>query len=229
MAKQKKSESAGGLIVLIVSFVGAIILLVSFLAIFVLIGIWIHFERAIKRYPGIRGQRDLRLSPNDEQNLQEHRGAKKRIQQRIAEIDNRKQDLLVRKDGSFDSRNKEGRALNQELEALRSDLSACNTIIAQLDSWEQSTYSDWVTKKSGLFASRAALCSLPVSVTAFYFFKPALLVSLSELIERQTGLDNPAQLENFYGAFTLGVWSSMGFFLLLWVLSTLAAPKFRGT
>lgn len=226
VAKQKKNDPAGGIVILIMSFIGAIILLASFLAVFVLIGTWIHFERAIKRYPGVRGQGDINLSPEDKQKLRECLEAKERIQERISEIDSRKHELLVRKDGSFDGRSKEGRALNDELESLRSDLSACNVTIIQLDSWERETYSDWVTNKSGLFASRAAIYSLPISITAFFFYQPALLVSLSSLIESQTGLKKPGGIDGFYGVLTFGAWSALVIFLLLWAISAMFAPKF---
>lgn len=228
MAKtRKKNDPAGGIVFLIISFLGAVILLASFLAVFVLIGVWVHFERAIKRHPGIRGQEDIRLSTVDKQKLKEYLSTKERIQERIAEIDDRKHHLLVRKDGSFDARSKEGRELNVELEALRSDLSACNVAIIRLESWERDTYSDWVKNKSGLFASRIAVFSMPVSITAFLLYQPKFLLSLSLLIERQVGLSPPGQLEGFYGAICFGAWSSISLFLLLWLLSAMVAPKFE--
>lgn len=228
MAKTKKnSDPAGGIFLLFASFLGAIILLASFLAVLVLIGVWVHFERAAKRYPGITGPEDIRLSPDDKLHLADYQRTRKRIQQRLAEIDNRKHHLLVRQDGSFDGRSKEGRALNTELETLRSDLSSCNVAIFRLESWERLTYRDWVTNKSGLFASRIAVCSLPISITAFFFYQPTLLLALSALIERQAGLHHPEQLAGFYGAISFGAWSSIILFMLLWGLSAMAAPKLK--
>ena len=229
MVKKKKNETTGGFVILAANFLGAIILLASFLAAFVLIGIWFHFERAIKRYPGVFSQNDIQLSSEELQMLNECLETKERIQLRIAAIENQKHTLLVRKNGEFDSRSKEGRALNIELEVLRSDLSACNVTITRLELWEHLTYGEWVTNKSGLFASRIAVFSLPVSITTFCFFQPASVLSLSNLIEHQVGLIYPGQIEGLYGALTFGAWTSMALFLLLWAFSWMVAPKFERT
>lgn len=226
MAKKKKSNPAGGAIILAISFLGAIVLLASFLAIFVLIGIRVYFARAIKRYPGVSSQEDIRLSAEEQKQLNEYRETRDQCLQRRAQIEKRKHDLLVRKDGKFDSRNKEGRALNTELETLRNELSTCNEEITRLASWERLTYREWVTNKSGLFASRIAVFSLPVSIAAFLVITPSSMLALSALIERQVGLAHPGQFEGFYGAVAFGAWSSIALFLFLWALSSIAAPKF---
>lgn len=227
MAKKKKNDSVvGGVVLLITSLLGAIVLLTSFLAVFVMIGAWAYFSRAMKRYPGIRGQEDIRLSSEDREKLNDCRRTKVHIQQRIAAIESRKNDLLVRKDGKFDSRNNEGRSLNAELEILRSDAAMCTEVILQLGSWERRTYREWVTNKSGLFSSRIAVFSLPVSIAAFLFVAPSSMMTLSELIESQLGLAHPGQIAGFYGAISFGAWSSIAVFLLLWACSAVVAPKF---
>lgn len=225
VARKKKGSPYAPLVLLFFQLLGAIVLLITFLAVFALIGAWLYFEWAIKQYTGIRGPQDIKLPPQDRRTLDEYIAAKTRIDKRLAEIDAQRRALPLRKDGSFDNRNKEGRALNTELQTLRADLEECERIIENLSGWEERTYNRWANTKSGLFASRIAMVSLPVGMLGFYLIKPEFALSLSTFMERTSGLPTIGGVDGIYGIFSATAGLSTILFFVLWGLSRAIAPR----
>jgi hypothetical protein len=218
VARKKKTDSSGGAGVLALQLLGAILILSSFLAIIALVVAWLYFEGAIKKYAGVKGRNNFKLLPSDLKILLDYTQAKERIENRIDEINKLRKSLPLRADGSFDSRNKEGKNLNLELQTLRGELEQCDRIIDDLTSQEETHFKRWVTVKSGLFSSRAAMLSFPAVALILYIKTPPMVLSLSSFIELQTGLTAVANVDAFYGIFaaTAGV-VTLGF-LLLWAV-----------
>lgn len=225
MARKKKTDSSEGLAYLALKLLGAFLVLSSFLAILALVVAWLYFEWAIKKYAGVQGRDDFKLPPADLKTLLDYTQAKERIENRIDEINRLRKSLPLRTDGSFDNRNREGKNLNLELQTLRGELEQCDRIIDDLTSQEETHFKRWVTIKSGLFSSRAAMLSFPVVALLFYIMMPPMVVSLSSFIERQTGLTAVASVDAFYGIFaaTAGVVTLV--FLLLWGIGRSLALK----
>ena len=216
MPRKKKTGSSGGACVWPRQLLGATLILSSFLAILILVVAWLYFEWAIKKYHGVKGRDDFKLPPKDLKTLQDYTEAKERIENRIAEIASLRSSLPLRADGSFDNRNREGKGLNLELQTLRADLEQCDRVIDDLTAQEEVHFKRWVTVKSGLFSSRAAMLSFPAIAVLLYIKTPAMVLSLSSLIERQTGLTTVSGIDGFYGIFvaTAGVVTLA--FLALW-------------
>lgn len=225
MARKKKADSSNAAVILVLQLLGAILILSSFLAIIALVIAWIYFEGAIKKYAGVKGRNDFKLPPSDLKILLDYTQAKVRFENRIDEINRLRKSLPLRANGSFDSRNREGKNLNLELQTLRGDLEQCDRIIDDLTAQEEAHFKRWVTVKSGLFSSRAAILSFPAVALMFYIKTPPMVLNLSGFIERQTGLTAVASVDAFYGIFatTTGV-VSLGF-LLLWGISRSLALK----
>lgn len=219
MPRKKKTDSSGGLGILALQLLGAILILSSFLAILVLVVAWLYFEWEIKKYHGVKGRNDFKLPPSDLKTLDDYTRSKERIENRIAEIADLRKSLPLRADGSFDNRNREGQNLNLELQTLRADLEQCDRVIDDLTAQEDMHFKRWVTVKSGLFSSRAAILSFPAVAILLYIKTPAMILKLSGLIEQQTGLTTISGINGFYGIFvtTAGVVTLA--FLALWGVS----------
>lgn len=215
MAKKKKDPS-GGFVIIALQLLGAIILLVTFLAILALVGAWLYFEKTILKYQGVQGFEDFKLTHEDKKTLQNFTQAKTRIDFRLAEIYELRRNLPLKKDGGFDNRNTEGRELNSELQTLRRELEQCDITIDRLSSLQEDEYRRWVTIRSGLYSSRAAMIALPIIAMFFFAKTPSAVINLSAFIERTTGLPPVGNIHEFYGIFTTtaGVVSIM--FLLTW-------------
>lgn len=216
VARKKKENPIGGLAVLAISLMGIIILLLTFLAIFALVGAWLYFEQAIRKYQGAQGREDFKLTLEDQQTLHKYTQAKTQIASRLNEIYELRHSLPLKTDGSFDSRNKEGRSLNSELQTLRSELEECDRTIDHLSTIEESDYCQWVTVRSGLYASRAAMLALPLIALALFQKTPQFVTTLSGVVEKTTGLASVGGVGQFYGILstTAGVVTVM--FLLTW-------------
>lgn len=223
MPRKKKTDSSGGLGVLALQLLGAILILSSFLAILVLVVAWLYFEWAINKYHGVKGRDDFKLPPSDVKTLDDYTQAKERIENRIAEIAKLRKSLPLRANGSFDNRNREGKNLNLELKALRADLEQCDRIIDDLTAQEEVHFKRWVTIKSGLFSSRAAMLSFPAVASLLYIKTPAMVLSLSSFIEQQTGMTAISGFDALYGIFvaTAGV-AALEFIALWGILRSLA-------
>ena len=228
MARRKKPDSSGVLVTMVVQLLGAILLSISFLAILLIVGAWLYFKLEIKKYQGVIGRDDFKLLPDDQQTLNDFTQAKDRIEVRIAEINKLRRTLPLRANGSFDSRNREGKNLNSELQALRSELEQCDRTIDQLTAQEEGDFRRWITIKSGLFSSRIAMFSIPVIGLILTIQTPIFIVNLSSFIERQTGLPRIQMLEAFYGIFaaTSGVASIT--FLVVWSIRRMISLRAPG-
>lgn len=216
MVAKKKENPYGGFVMMALSLVGVIIVLMTVLAIFALVGAWLYFGQAIKKYQGVRGRKDFRLTPADQQTLRDFTQAKIRIESRLAEINKLRRNLPLKTDGSFDSRNKEGRSLNSELQTLRAELEQCDQTIDHLSDLEESDYRRWVTIKSGLYSSRVSMAAFPCIALIIFAMAPTAVVNLSTVIEKSTGLPQAEGINGIYGILstTAGVASIL--FLLTW-------------
>ena len=218
MGTKKKENASGGLGLVALQLLGAILVLISCLAIFFLVGAWLYFEWVIKKYRGVTGHDDFKLSPEDQATLRDFSLARSRIDARIHEINELRRTLPLRSDGSFDSRNKEGKALNGELQVLREDLEKCHRTVEELSDLQDRDFKKWATIKSGLLSSRISIMALPVISLIFLVWTPVPIVELASFIKSQTGLPSIGNIDAFYGilAGTAGVATVI--FLLLWAI-----------
>lgn len=216
MPKKKKESPAGGLIILAIQLLGIIILLITFLAFFALVGAWLYFEQAMRKYQGTQGRDDFKLTAEDKQTLNDYTQAKTKIASRLDEINELRRTLPLKTDGSFDSRNKEGRSLNSELQTLRADLEQCDLTIDHLSALEENEFTHWITIRSGLYSSRIAMVALPFIAITLFLRPPLFVGTLNEFIEKTSGLTAVVGIDQLYGilATTIGIDSVM--FLLTW-------------
>lgn len=216
MVAKKKDNPYGGLLMMALQLIGVIIVLMTFLAIFALVGAWLYFEQAIKKYHGVQCRNDFRLSLADQQTLRDFTQAKIRIETRLAEINKLRRSLPLKTNGSFDSRNKEGRSLNSELQVLRAELEQCDQTIDHLSNLEESDYRRWATIRSGLYSSRASMAAFPCIALILFVMPPTAVINLSTVIEKSTGLPPAGSIDGIYGILsaTAGIASIM--FLLTW-------------
>lgn len=215
MAK-KKDNPYGGLVMIAMQLIGIIIVLMTALSIFALVGAWLYFEQAIKKYQGVRGRKDFRLTPADQQTLRDFTQAKIRIDTRLAEINKLRRSLPLKTDGNFDSRNKEGRSLNNELEVLRAELEQCDQTIDRLSDLEENDYIRWATIKSGLYSSRASMAAFPCIALILFATTPAAVVNLSTAIEKSAGLPPAEGMGGIYGILSTTAGVATIIFLVTW-------------
>lgn len=216
MVAKKKENPYGGLVMMVIQLIGVIIVLTTLLTIFALVGAWLYFEHAIKRYRGVQGRKDFVLTPEDQQTLRDFTQAKNRIELRLAEINNLRRSLPLKTDGSFDSRNKEGRSLNSELQTLRAELEQCDQTIDHLSGMEESDYRRWVTIRSGLYSSRGTMAAFPVIALILYAMTPTSVIQLSTIIENTTGLPPAGSINGIYGILSTTAGVASVLFLLTW-------------
>jgi hypothetical protein len=216
MVPKKKTHPAPSIIGGVISLIGIFIVASAVLAIFALVGAWLYFERKIQKYRGVQGREDFKLPPGEQQVLHDFILAREKIESRIAEIAEFRRTLPLRIDGSFDSRNQQGRSLNSELQALRAQLEECELTIDHLSTLEEREYSRWATIKSGLRSSRAALAAFPSIALLLFVSEPEVVFDLSYLIDETAKFLPKVAIDGVYGIFSIASALSVTLFFLSW-------------
>jgi len=138
---------------------------------------------------------------------------------RLNEIREMRTALPLRSDGSFDERNKQGRALNAEFRSLAHEHEQTQRIIDDLSGAAESRFREWVVVKSGLLASRAGLLALVGATVALAVRTPPVAHRISELVQQSTGLHPIFGLTAFYGVLALSSAVALLTFILCWAVA----------